>query len=78
MPDHVHLLEQPTFGWQDGFACFSVSQSNADAVRRYIENQGEHHRSRSFKEELIEFLERHGVTYDPRYVVEPADRGEGG
>jgi hypothetical protein len=39
-------------------------------VRAYIENQREHHARWSFREELIEFLQRHGVEYDERYALE--------
>lgn len=56
------------FEWQVGYAAFSVSASNVEAVRRYIENQEEHHRSRSFQEEYVEFLEKHGVEFDPKFL----------
>jgi REP element-mobilizing transposase RayT len=57
-----------SFHWQDGYAAFSVSQSKAAAVEGYIARQKEHHRRRSFQEELILFLQRHGVKYDERYI----------
>ncbi len=60
-----HLEE---FHWQNGYGAFSVSQSNAPEVKRYIENQEEHHRTRTFQEEFRLFLERHGIAYDERYV----------
>lgn len=56
------------FAWQAGYGAFSVSHSNVDRVRRYIEGQGEHHRRRPFEEEFIAFLRRHGVEYDPEHV----------
>jgi putative transposase len=56
------------FHWQDGYAAFSVSPSKALEVQRYIAQQKEHHRRRSFQEELILFLRRHGVQYDERYI----------
>jgi REP element-mobilizing transposase RayT len=40
------------FAWQAGYAAFSVSGSNLDAVRRYVADQSEHHRKRSFEDEL--------------------------
>jgi len=55
------------FAWQVGYAAFTVSQSELENVIRYVENQAEHHRKRSFEEELAAFLERHGIQYDPRY-----------
>ncbi|MEX0585780.1 MAG: IS200/IS605 family transposase [Pirellulales bacterium] len=56
------------FHWQNGYGAFSVSQSNVDAVRVYIANQEEHHRTRSFQEEYRLLLDRHGIAYDERYV----------
>lgn len=56
------------FYWQNGYGVFSVSPSNADQVKRYIANQEEHHRKVSFQEEFREFLTRHGIEYDERYV----------
>jgi REP element-mobilizing transposase RayT len=56
------------FHWQNGYGAFSVSPSNEPAVMRYIERQEEHHRQRSFQDELRELLRRHGVEFDERYV----------
>lgn len=56
------------FHWQNGYSAFSVSQSRVDDVRRYIENQREHHRKISFQDELREMFRKHGVEFDERYV----------
>jgi REP element-mobilizing transposase RayT len=56
------------FSWQEGFAAFSVSESQVPTVREYIRNQEEHHRRQSFQDELLALLERHGIEYDPRYL----------
>jgi putative transposase len=56
------------FHWQAGYGAFSVIQSNAAAVVRYIQNQVEHHRKTTFREEYQNFLRRHRVVYDERYV----------
>ena len=56
------------FCWQNGYAAFSVSESNVDQVRRYIENQVEHHRKMTFQDELRALLQRHRVEFDERYV----------
>lgn len=45
------------FHWQDGYAGFSVGQSEVPNLKRYIASQKEHHRKRGFQEELIQFLE---------------------
>jgi REP element-mobilizing transposase RayT len=58
------------FAWQEGFSAFSVSESQFDLVRRYIRNQEEHHRGQSFQEELVALLEKHGVDYDSRYLLD--------
>lgn len=56
------------FAWQDGYAGFSIGESGVPAVTAYIQNQKEHHRTRTFKEELVEFLVKYGVEYDERYI----------
>jgi putative transposase len=55
------------FSWQRGYACFSVSKSQADAVAAYIRNQAEHHRHISYQEEVREFFRRYEVAFDERY-----------
>ena len=56
------------FYWQSGYGAFSVSPSNAEAVRAYIANQEEHHRKRTFQDELRSLLRKHGIEFDERYV----------
>ena len=56
------------FEWQAGYAAFSVSQSNLDAVKQYIADQESHHRKTSFRDESLAFLKRHEVQYDERYL----------
>ncbi len=57
-----------TFSWQSGYAAFSVSQSQLGKVVKYIQQQEEHHKHKDFKTEFREFLERHEIEYDERYV----------
>ena len=57
-----------SFAWQRGYGCFSVGPAQLAKLRAYIECQEEHHRTRSFQDELRTALERHGVTYDEAYV----------
>ncbi len=57
------------FAWQEGYSIFTVSASMRDTVSRYIERQEEHHRKKTFAEELKELLEKHGVEYDPKYLL---------
>ena len=58
----------PDFGWQTGYAAFTVSTSNMPDVVAYIRDQEQHHQTRSFEDELIALLEKHGVSYDPAYL----------
>ena len=60
-------MSRPEFAWQEGYAAFTVSASAVDEVRRYIENQEEHHRERTSREELKILLVRSGVKFDERY-----------
>lgn len=48
------------FEWQDEYAALSVSESVVEKVRKYIVNQGEHHRTKSFAEEYDEFMKHYG------------------
>src|SRR4051812_49687537 len=56
------------FGWQDGYAAFSVSESRVAALRQYIREQERHHRGQSYQDEFRAMLDRHGVEYDERYL----------
>lgn len=56
------------FAWQEGYAAFTVSASARNSVHDYIGRQEEHHRRTSFREELVEFLQKSGVAYDERYL----------
>ena len=58
-----------SFAWQEGYAACTVSATSRDAVRHYIANQEEHHRVKSFREELVEMLNKAGIEYDPKYLV---------
>jgi REP element-mobilizing transposase RayT len=56
------------FAWQEGYGAFSIGQSQVTQLRRYIVRQAEHHKTRSFEEELIETLKKYDVAYDERYI----------
>ncbi|EDY21542.1 transposase IS200-family protein [Chthoniobacter flavus Ellin428] len=60
--------EMKGFAWQDGYGAFSVSKSNLPALTTYIANQRKHHRKKTFKEEFVALLNRHGIDYDERYL----------
>jgi REP element-mobilizing transposase RayT len=56
------------FAWQSGYGAFAVSESNVESVRQYIANQREHHRKKTFQEEYRQFLDRHRIPFDEKYV----------
>jgi hypothetical protein len=56
------------FAWQEGYGAFTVSASQREAVRQYIQQQPEHHRTRTFREEYLELLRRCGVEFDEHYL----------
>jgi REP element-mobilizing transposase RayT len=65
-----HLNEQASgFAWQDGYAAISVSPSQVDVVRRYIEQQESHHGRRTFEDEYITMLDKSGVQHSTEYVL---------
>ncbi len=57
------------FAWQEGYGAFSISQSHLRATIDYIERQQEHHRTKTFEQEFLAFLKKHGIQYDRRYVL---------
>jgi putative transposase len=65
---HETIHHMRGFAWQSGYGAFAVSYSNIDSVRKYINDQQQHHRVRSFQEEFIAFLKRHRIEYDERYI----------
>ena len=67
---HKEFPALQPFAWQSGYGAFSVSHSAIGDVKRYIANQHEHHRIKTFQEECREFLDRHEMDYDERYLWE--------
>jgi putative transposase len=61
-------LTKTKFSWQEGYGAFSYSKSQLPKVIKYIENQEEHHKKRSFLEEYKEFLTAFEIDYDERYI----------
>lgn len=64
-----HLTKQ-RFYWQEGYGAFSYSRSALDNVVKYILNQKEHHKKKTFKEEYTSFLEKFEVAYNEKYLFE--------
>lgn len=61
---------QGKFSWQEGFGAFSYSRSQIDDVIKYILNQEEHHKKRTFREEYLDFLVKFEIEYDTKYLFD--------
>ena len=74
--DSIKWINQNTFvngrfSWQEGYGAFSHSRSQVPQVVKYIQNQEEHHKQRSFREEYLDLLEKFEVDYDERFIFKP-------
>ena len=73
-PSSIWMKQQergiPHFSWQSGYGIFSLGRSQLPTLLQYIDNQEQHHRTKGFKEELIELLEKYDVEYDEKYLWE--------
>ena len=58
------------FEWQSGFGAFSYGASQVSQVIRYIENQEQHHKQVSFREEYLSFLKKFEIEYDEKYIFQ--------
>jgi putative transposase len=56
------------FHWQEGYGAFSVGQTQVDEVMKYIANQKEHHKQKTFDNEMRSFYRKYGIDFDERYV----------
>jgi putative transposase len=63
------------FEWQKGYGAFTVSYDRIEAIRKYIRNQKEHHKTKTFQEEYVDFLERHGLEFKLEYLFEDEQNG---
>jgi len=63
------------FEWQKGYGAFTVSYSQIEAVRQYIQNQHEHHKTSSFHDEYLALLSRHEIHFEERYLFEAEHHG---
>ena len=65
---NIQKFNPSKFRWQDGYGAFSYSRSQLPAVIKYIQQQQEHHRKQTFREEYIDFLEKFQVEYEDGYL----------
>ncbi len=67
-----HIKEKGLFpefkDWQDGYGAFTYANSAKNNLIEYVKNQEEHHKTKTYKEELIELLQEHGVKFDEKYL----------
>src|ERR1700730_14332088 len=65
---HDTFPEHRLFAWQEGYGAFSIGISQVDDTIAYIRAQSKHQRSKTFQEEFLGILQKHGIEYDERYL----------
>lgn len=70
---HETFDDLADFTWQEGYGAFSIGVTGIDATRSYIARQVEHHRKRGFREEMAEFLKKHGMQWSQHDAVDLGD-----
>ena len=63
------------FEWQKGYGAFTVSYSQIETIRHYIQNQRQHHKTKTFEEEYIKFLKLHDIAFEQKYLFEAEHYG---
>ena len=58
------------FSWQEGYGAFSYGHSQLDTIIRYIQNQEQHHRRRSFKDVYLAWLKKFEIPFEEKYVFQ--------
>lgn len=66
----TNKLSKFKFDWQKGYGAFSHSKSQVDQVVKYILNQEEHHKKKTFREEYLDILRKNDIKYDDRYLFD--------
>ena len=61
---HQTFSNQRLFEWQEGYGAFSIAVSGIEDTVRYIQSQREHHQAHSCEDELMVFLDKHGIAYE--------------
>ena len=68
----AHIRENKLFpnfdGWQVGYSAFTYTIKEKNRLIEYVKNQEEHHKTKTFREELIELLKEHGIEFDEKYL----------
>jgi len=65
-----HNLTPHRFEWQDGYGAFSYRQRDLDSIYKYIQNQEEHHKTQTFREEYLNILNEFNIAFDEQYIFQ--------
>jgi putative transposase len=63
-------LSRFKFDWQKGYGAFSYSRRQLDVIVKYVMNQEEHHRKKTFRKEYLHFLKEFEIEFKEEYVFE--------
>ena len=66
-------LVRGRFSWQEGYGAFSYGHSQLGTIIRYIQNQEQHHRRRSFKDEYLTWLKNFEIPFEEKYIFQFVD-----
>ncbi len=66
---HETFDNMKDFAWQEGYGGFTIGVSQIDQTKKYIANQEEHHRIKTFREEFIDILNYHGIDFEEKYLL---------
>lgn len=58
------------FSWQEGYGVFSYSHSHIDNVVKYVLNQEQHHRKKTFRQEYVDFLQKFEIPFEERFLFD--------
>jgi len=64
----TNLFENFT-NWQEGYGAFTYSIKEKNRLIKYVKNQEEHHKTKTFKQEYIELLAEHKIEFDDKYLL---------
>jgi putative transposase len=65
-----HSLTSQRFEWQEGYGVFSYRQRDVDMIYKYVQNQEDHHRIKTFRAEYLDLLKEFEVSYDEQYIFQ--------
>lgn len=65
-----HCLTPARFAWQEGYGVFSYTQNDVDTIFKYVQNQEEHHNTKTFRDDYLNLLKEFRVDYDEQYIFQ--------